>query len=112
MPSAQTLHNISPPHLLRKHHTTLNPHHVTIQLHQTPTPPNQYYFSNMPPFWTIGTLFGASSVMIGAFGAHGLKKRIADPARIGNWSTAAQYQVLTPFSSKLLLLHFPRHHLH
>jgi uncharacterized membrane protein YgdD (TMEM256/DUF423 family) len=36
---------------------------------------------------------GASSVMLGAFGAHGLKKRIADPARIGNWGTAAQYQV-------------------
>jgi uncharacterized membrane protein YgdD (TMEM256/DUF423 family) len=47
----------------------------------------------MPPFWTIGTLMGASSVMLGAFGAHGLKKRIADPARITNWSTAAQYQV-------------------
>lgn len=37
----------------------------------------------MPPFWTIGCLYGASSVMLGAFGAHGLKKRIADPARIG-----------------------------
>jgi uncharacterized membrane protein YgdD (TMEM256/DUF423 family) len=47
----------------------------------------------MPPFWTIGTLFGASSVMLGAFGAHGLKTRIADPARIANWGTAAQYQV-------------------
>lgn len=50
----------------------------------------------MPPFWTVGTLFGASSVMLGAFGAHGLKKRIADPARIANWSTAAQYQVSPP----------------
>ncbi|KAF2032526.1 DUF423-domain-containing protein [Setomelanomma holmii] len=48
----------------------------------------------MPPFWTVGTLFGASSVMLGAFGAHGLKKRIADPARIVNWSTAAQYQLI------------------
>ena len=49
--------------------------------------------TKMPPFWTIGTLFGASSVMLGAFGAHGLKQRIADPARIANWGTAAQYQV-------------------
>ncbi|KAF2832772.1 DUF423-domain-containing protein [Ophiobolus disseminans] len=48
----------------------------------------------MPPFWTIGTLFGASSVMIGAFGAHGLKKRIADPAKLANWGTAAQYQLI------------------
>ncbi|KAF1944451.1 DUF423-domain-containing protein [Clathrospora elynae] len=48
----------------------------------------------MPPFWTIGTLFGASSVVLGAFGAHGLKQRIADPARIANWGTAAQYQLI------------------
>ncbi|KAF2255993.1 DUF423-domain-containing protein [Trematosphaeria pertusa] len=48
----------------------------------------------MLPFWTIGCLYGASSVMLGAFGAHGLKKRIADPQRIANWSTAAQYQLI------------------
>ncbi|KAF2018562.1 DUF423-domain-containing protein [Aaosphaeria arxii CBS 175.79] len=46
------------------------------------------------PFWTIGCLYGASSVMLGAFGAHGLKKRIADPQRIANWGTAAQYQLM------------------
>jgi uncharacterized membrane protein YgdD (TMEM256/DUF423 family) len=45
------------------------------------------------PFWTIGCIYGASSVTLGAFGAHGLKKRIADPARIANWNTAAHYQV-------------------
>ncbi|KAH6614822.1 hypothetical protein C7974DRAFT_417038 [Boeremia exigua] len=48
----------------------------------------------MPPFWTIGCLYGASSVMLGAFGAHGLKQRISDPARIANWGTAAQYQLV------------------
>ncbi|KAF2189851.1 DUF423-domain-containing protein [Zopfia rhizophila CBS 207.26] len=47
-----------------------------------------------PPFWTIGCLYGASSVMLGAFGAHGLKKRIADPVRLANWSTAAHYQMI------------------
>ncbi|RFU24735.1 hypothetical protein B7463_g11603, partial [Scytalidium lignicola] len=46
------------------------------------------------PFWTIGCIYGASSVALGAFGAHGLKKRIADPTRIANWSTAAQYQLI------------------
>lgn len=51
------------------------------------------------PFWTIGCLYGASSVMLGAFGAHGLKKRIADPAKLTNWSTAAHYQVRSPFRS-------------
>lgn len=37
--------------------------------------------------------------MLGAFGAHGLKKRIADPQRIANWSTAAHYQVIDLFSN-------------
>lgn len=46
-------------------------------------------------FWTIGSLYGAASVAIGAFGAHGLKSRIADPQRIANWNTAAHYQVRT-----------------
>ncbi|TVY75877.1 UPF0382 membrane protein [Lachnellula suecica] len=46
------------------------------------------------PYWTIGCVYGATSVLFGAFGAHGLKKRIADPARIANWSTAAQYQLI------------------
>lgn len=50
-------------------------------------------YSSMSPFWTIGTLLGASSVALGAFGAHGLKSRIRDPALLANWGTAAQYQV-------------------
>lgn len=45
------------------------------------------------PFWTVGCVYGASAVAMGAFGAHGLKKKIADPARIANWNTAAHYQV-------------------
>jgi len=44
-------------------------------------------------FWKIGAIYGATAVAFGAFGAHGLKKHIADPARIANWSTAAHYQV-------------------
>ncbi|KAF1956351.1 DUF423-domain-containing protein [Byssothecium circinans] len=47
-----------------------------------------------PPFWTIGCLYGATSVALGAFGAHGLKKRIADPQRLASWSTASQYQLM------------------
>jgi len=45
-------------------------------------------------FWTLGCVYGASSVMLGAFGAHGLKKRIADPQRLQNWGTAAHYQLV------------------
>lgn len=44
-------------------------------------------------FWTIGSIYGATAVAFGAFGAHGLKKRIADPAKIASWNTAAHYQV-------------------
>jgi len=47
-----------------------------------------------PLLFTLSTIYGASSVLLGAFGAHGLKKRISDPARIANWSTAAQYQLI------------------
>jgi len=43
-------------------------------------------------FWTLGSLSGAASVALGAFGAHGLKSRISDPQRLATWSTAAQYQ--------------------
>ncbi|KAF2813504.1 DUF423-domain-containing protein [Mytilinidion resinicola] len=46
------------------------------------------------PSWTIGCIYGASSVMLGAFGAHGLKKRISDPAKIAAWGTAAHYQLI------------------
>ena len=48
----------------------------------------------MSAFWYIGCLSGASSVMLGAFGAHGLKSRIDNPARLANWHTAAQYQLM------------------
>lgn len=44
-------------------------------------------------FWKIGALYGATAVGLGAFGAHGLKTRISDPAKIANWTTAAHYQV-------------------
>jgi len=57
------------------------------------------------PYWTIGCIYGASAVTFGAFGAHGLKKRISDPAKIANFATAAHYQVpiLTPFTSHQIL---------
>ena len=44
-------------------------------------------------YWTLGCVYGAAGVALGAFGAHGLKKRVADPAKIANFATAAQYQV-------------------
>ncbi|EPE03041.1 membrane protein [Ophiostoma piceae UAMH 11346] len=44
-------------------------------------------------FFRVGALFGASAVALGAFGAHGLKKRISDPVKLQNWQTAAHYQL-------------------
>lgn len=44
-------------------------------------------------YWRVGALYGAAGVCLGAFGAHGLKQRISDPAKIASWGTAAQYQV-------------------
>ncbi|KAI1804683.1 hypothetical protein F4811DRAFT_262138 [Daldinia bambusicola] len=44
-------------------------------------------------YWTLACLYGASAVGLGAFGAHGLKKTISDPAKLANWATAAHYQL-------------------
>ncbi|KAK8121917.1 hypothetical protein PG984_010587 [Apiospora sp. TS-2023a] len=43
---------------------------------------------------TLAAVSGATGVALGAFGAHGLKKRISDPARLQSWGTAAQYQLI------------------
>ncbi|KAI1774695.1 hypothetical protein F4818DRAFT_418619 [Hypoxylon cercidicola] len=45
-------------------------------------------------FWTLACLYGASAVGLGAFGAHGLKKTVSDPARLANFATAAHYQLV------------------
>jgi uncharacterized membrane protein YgdD (TMEM256/DUF423 family) len=44
-------------------------------------------------WWMTGCAYGATSVLLGAFGAHGLKTRVSDPAKLASWSTAAHYQV-------------------
>ena len=69
----------------------------------TPTEPDSVQTSTISTmYWTIGCVYGATAVAMGAFGAHGLKKRIADPARIANFSTAAQYQVRHQRSLEIL----------
>ena len=44
-------------------------------------------------FWRLGALSGAAAVGLGAFGAHGLKKRESNPDKLAQWATAAQWQV-------------------
>lgn len=57
--------------------------------------------------WQLGCLYGASSVALGAFGAHGLRKHITDPQKIANWSTAAHYQVSLSFFLPSGIRHHP-----
>jgi uncharacterized membrane protein YgdD (TMEM256/DUF423 family) len=44
-------------------------------------------------FIIAGTLSGASGVVLGAFGAHGLASRLS-PSDLSTWETAVLYQVL------------------
>ena len=46
-----------------------------------------------PRWFVIGAIAGASGVVLGAFGAHGLKARVA-PEMLEIWETAARYQIL------------------
>ncbi|KAI0912800.1 hypothetical protein F4824DRAFT_499613 [Ustulina deusta] len=45
-------------------------------------------------YWTLGCIYGATAVGLGAFGAHGLKKVVTDPAKIASFTTAAHYQMI------------------
>ncbi|KAI0505677.1 DUF423-domain-containing protein [Xylaria bambusicola] len=45
-------------------------------------------------YWTLGCIYGATAVGLGAFGAHGLKKVVTDPAKIASFTTAAHYQLI------------------
>eukprot|EP00457_Paulinella_chromatophora_P016816 gb/GEZN01017704.1/.p1 GENE.gb/GEZN01017704.1/~~gb/GEZN01017704.1/.p1 ORF type:complete len:123 (+),score=7.99 gb/GEZN01017704.1/:68-436(+) len=49
-------------------------------------------------WFTIACYMGAAGVVLGAFGAHGLKKRISDPALLKTWDTAVHYQMLSTFA--------------
>ena len=45
--------------------------------------------------WRVGALSGASSVLLGAFGAHALKARLGEGSPLlATWATAAQYHLV------------------
>ena len=44
-------------------------------------------------FLIAGALFGATGVLLGAFGAHGLKTRLT-PEALSSWDTAVTYQLI------------------
>lgn len=70
------------------------PDETTPLIPQQPAfPRTRMSSSTASTYWRVGALYGAAGVCLGAFGAHGLKQRISDPAKLASWGTAAQYQV-------------------
>ncbi|KAJ0403442.1 hypothetical protein P43SY_001550 [Pythium insidiosum] len=45
-------------------------------------------------WWKVGAISGATAIMLGAFGAHALQRKVKDPKLQKNWETAAHYQLL------------------
>ncbi|KAK3345839.1 DUF423-domain-containing protein [Lasiosphaeria hispida] len=74
--------------------TNQQPSEQTPLLPATPTESSKPPSMSSETFWKIGAVYGATAVAFGAFGAHGLKKVITDPAKLAGWSTAAQYQLI------------------
>jgi uncharacterized membrane protein YgdD (TMEM256/DUF423 family) len=53
-------------------------------------------------FLTAGSISGALSVMIGAFGAHALKKTLTETGRLDVFETAVKYQFYHSFALLIL----------
>lgn len=47
----------------------------------------------MNPWMIVASLAGASGVLLGAFGAHGLRERLT-PDQLGSWETAVLYHLV------------------
>ncbi|KDO35743.1 hypothetical protein SPRG_00504 [Saprolegnia parasitica CBS 223.65] len=57
-------------------------------------------------WWKVGAVSGATAVLLGAFGAHGLKSRVSDPKLLKTWDTGAHYHLV--HSLALLAVPFSR----
>ncbi|RIA88724.1 hypothetical protein C1645_774204 [Glomus cerebriforme] len=44
--------------------------------------------------WQAGAVLGFSGIALGAYGSHGLQKRVIDQARVKNWQIATNYQII------------------
>jgi uncharacterized membrane protein YgdD (TMEM256/DUF423 family) len=56
-------------------------------------------------WWRIAGVTGALGVLLGAFGAHGLKGRVTDPHLLEVWDTAARYHLLHALALGLVAVH-------
>jgi uncharacterized membrane protein YgdD (TMEM256/DUF423 family) len=56
----------------------------------------------------IAAFFGASAVILGAFGAHGLAKVLSANGTLAIWQTASQYHLLHSVALLILATQSPR----
>ncbi|KAF8591902.1 DUF423-domain-containing protein [Ramaria rubella] len=68
-------------------------------------------FPNANLLWKAGGLIAAVGIITGAFGAHGLRKRIPQAEKIHAWETASSYAIFNGIALLILSLH-PRFSLH
>ncbi|KAL5533690.1 hypothetical protein ACEPAG_150 [Sanghuangporus baumii] len=60
--------------------------------------------------WRLGVAFTASGIILGAFGTHGMRKRLA-PERMHAWETATHYSIFNGLGLLAVSLH-PRFSVH
>lgn len=56
-------------------------------------------------WWRIGGVSGALAVVLGAFGAHGLKATVTDPHLLEVWDTGARYHLVHAVALCVLAAH-------
>jgi len=65
--------------------------------------------SSSVSWFQVGALSAGLSVALGAFGAHGLKSRVADPSLLKTWETAAHYHMIHSIGTCLRVDSFVHH---
>ncbi|KAF8516212.1 hypothetical protein BU17DRAFT_51192 [Hysterangium stoloniferum] len=68
-------------------------------------------FPNANLLWKAGALIAALGIINGAFGAHALKRRIPDPAKLQAWGTASHYAIFNGVALLAISMH-PRFSVH
>lgn len=56
-------------------------------------------------WWRVAGVMGAVGVLLGAFGAHGLKNVVTDAHLLDVWETAAKYQLVHAVAIGLVAAH-------
>jgi uncharacterized membrane protein YgdD (TMEM256/DUF423 family) len=56
-------------------------------------------------WWRVAGASGAAAVVLGAFGAHGLRDRVTDPHLLEVWGTGAHYHLAHALALGLVAAH-------